>query len=398
LISLGCSGFVAILFHQPQLAPIIRWLSISFILAGLNSTQQAILRRQLAFKKLAVRSFVAIVTGGVVGLVSAFLGFGVWSLVAQILVNGLVGVVVFWSVSHWRPGFHFSKKHFLDLFSFGFNIIGINLLNFLNRHVDDLLIGYFLGPTMLGFYTIAYRLLVVMTDLLTSAANAVAFPTFSRLQNEPERMRRAFYQAIHYTGLISFPAFIGVAVVAPELIVTLFGPQWTLSIPVLQILAFIGILHSIFYFHNSVVIALGKPSWRLGNAFINSVANVIAFALTVRWGIAAVAAAYVVRGYLLSPVEIWMVRKLAKVDIKTYFKQFIWPLTGSLAMTVIILGLKLLWVNALNVRINLAICLLTGCVIYPLTVLLLEPSLWSQLRSLLRLVLPAKFFSRTREL
>lgn len=379
LIGIAGSEFIAGLFHQSQLAPIIRWLSCSFILAGLSSTQQAILRRQLAFRELAMRSIFGIITGGVAGLVLAFLGFGVWSLVAQDLVSALVGVVILWSVTSWRPSFHLSKKHFRDLLSFGFNIIGINLLNFLNRHADDLLIGYFLGPTMLGFYTIAYKLLVVLTDLLTSVTNAVAFPTFSRLQDDPERMRRAFYQVIHYTSLISFPAFIGVALVAPELIATFFGPQWTLSILVIRVLAFIGILHSIFYFHGSIVVALGRPSWRLGITFLNAVSNVIAFALAVHWGMVAVATAYVLRGYVLSPLEVWMVRKVADIDIRQYLSQFTKPVLGSLSMSMAILGLRLVLDNVLGVYARLSVYMSVGVLIYMLTVYLLEPPFWSRM-------------------
>lgn len=394
LLSLGCARLIAGLFHQPQLAPIVRWLSLSFVLAGLSSTQQAILRRRLAFKALALRSFIAITAGGIAGVALAFLGFGIWSLVVQILVNGLVNVVVLWRISEWRPSFHFSKKRFRELLSFGSHITGINVLNFLNRHADDLLIGYFLGPTMLGFYTIAYRLLVSITDLLTSVTNAVAFPAFSRMQNEPERLRRAFYQVLHYTSLISFPAFIGVAVLAPELIVTLFGPQWTVSIRVARILAFIGILHSIFYFHNSLINAIGKPSWRLGITFVNAVTNVIAFVIAVRWGIVAVAAAYVIRGYGLAPLEIWMVCKLAGIDIKEYFRQFIGPAAGSLVMTGVLLGLNSLWAGALAVQWRAALGVATGCLIYPLAVLLIEPSLGSKIGRLLRMIFPGWCISR----
>ncbi|HJZ06162.1 MAG TPA: lipopolysaccharide biosynthesis protein [Patescibacteria group bacterium] len=385
LLSIAASSMIAGLFHQSELTPIIQWLSLIFVFTGLSSTQQAILRRQLAFKKLAGRSLIATLAGGVIGVALAYLGYGVWSLVAQSLVSGGIGVIVLWSVSRWRPGFRYSRKHFKDLFLFGINIIVIDFLNFLNRHTDDLLIGYFLGPTMLGYYTVAYRLLRMMTELLTSVINAVALPTFSRLQKEPERLRRAFYQAVHYTSLISFPAFIGVAIVAPELIVTLFGPQWMLSIPVMRILAFIGILHSVFYFHKSLVIALGKPSWSLGMTFLNAVSNVIAFSITVQWGIVAVAAAYVIRGYLLSPLEIWVVRKLAQINIKTYFRQFIVPVVGSMAIAAVILGLKFILVGVLGMHLQLAIYVLSGGIIYLLILQVFEPSIWPQLLKLYQL-------------
>lgn len=397
IISIAASGFIADLFHEPQLIPVIRWLSLSFVLAGLSSVQAALLRRRLAFKELALREILAIVMSGIAGVSMALLGFGVWSLVAQDLVNLVVGVVVLWSVSGWRPGLRFSKKHFAELMRFGLNIVGINVLNFLNTHADDILIGYFLGPTLLGFYTIAYKLFGVMKDLLTSVTNAVAFPTFSRLQDDPERMRRAFYQALYYTGLLSFPAFIGVMLVAPELIPALFGPQWTISIPVLQILTFIGILHSIFYFHDSLIIALGKPSWRLGMILLNAVSNVVAFLLVVRWGIVAVAAAYVIRGYLLSPIEIWMVHRLAKIEVRNYLYQFRVVLLGSLIMIAAVLGFKYLVGGLLSLQLQLAVYVLAGCVVYVAAVQWMAPSLRSEILRLVQSVLPEQYFPRIQK-
>jgi len=394
LVSIGASGLIAGLFDEPDLAEIVRWLSPVFIFAGLSGVQQAILKRELAFKKLALREILAIVAGGIVGVVLAFLGFGVWSLVAQTLTKRLVGVVVLWGVSDWRPSFRFSKKHFTELFSFGLNIIGTNVLNFLNGHADDLLIGYFLGSTQLGLYTVAYRLFGMTKSLLTSVIMSVTFPTFSRLQDDLERLRRIFYQALFYTSLMAFPVFLGILVTAPELIPVLFGPQWADSIPVLRVLTFIGILHSIQYFHGSVIVALGKPSWRLGMIFLNAVTNVIAFAIAVRWGIVAVAAAYVIRGYLLAPIGIWMVKKLAKIDLKIYFRQFLMPLLGSLAMVVVVLGLKYLIGNALGLEMQLVIYVLVGGLSYVLVMQLMEPSLKPQLLKLIQLAIPERYSSR----
>ena len=137
-----------------------------------------------------------------------------------------------------------------------------------------------------------------------------------------------------------------------------------------------------------MVIALGKPSWRLGMIFLNAVANVSAFAIAVHWGIVAVAAAYVVRGYMVSPIEIWMVRKLAHIDLGIYFHQFIGPLAGSLAMTAAILGLGFLWLSTLSIRLQLAIDVIVGFLIYLSTLILLEPALWPGIKTLLRSILP----------
>lgn len=382
------AGLAASFFQEPTLAPIISWLSLSFLFSALKSTQQGVLRRRLAFKSLAIRTLIATLVSGLAGITAAFMGFGVWSLVIKSLVNGVVGTVVLWRVSDWRPGLSFSRAHFKELFSFGINIIGINILNFFNRRSDDLLIGYFLGATTLGYYNIAYRLLLMGTNLLTGVISAVAFPAFSRLQKEPERLRRAFYTATQYTSLISFPAFIGLAVLAPELVPVVYGPQWAPSIPVMQVLAFIGILHSIFYFNSSVIRALGKPAWVLGIGVLNATVNFTAFLLVVRWGIVAVAMAYVIRGYLLSPVPLLAIRRLIQLDFKLFLRQFVPPLVGCLFMVAVILGLKHVLANAVSLYWQLGLYTLAGATTYLLTLQLIAPALLRQLSSLVNSILP----------
>jgi len=115
---IAVAGWVATLFDEPLLAPVLSWLSLSFILNALSTTQLAVLQRKLAFKSLAARSLVATTIGGVVGISMAFAGFGVWSLVAQELVRGLAAAIILWRSSDWRPGFKVSKKHYKDLLPF----------------------------------------------------------------------------------------------------------------------------------------------------------------------------------------------------------------------------------------------------------------------------------------
>jgi O-antigen/teichoic acid export membrane protein len=388
LVSISLASLISGIFHEPRLISIIKWLSLTFTLSGLSVTQQAFLRRKLAFKELAVRSLIGVIAGGVVGITLAYMGFGVWSLVAQNLVKGVVGVIVLWKVSKWRPRLRFSRTHLKDLFPFGLNIIGTNLLNFINRRADEALIGYFLGSTMLGFYTVAYKLLTIMMDLLTGVTTAVAYPTFSRMQGDPDRMRRGLYQATYFTSLISFPAFLGVALLAPDLVVAIFGPQWAPSIPVMRVLSFIGILHSVFYFNCSVMLAAGKPSWRLGITLMNAVCNIIAFAIAVRWGIVAVAAAYVIRGYLLSPVPLWALRRLLRINIKEYLRQYAVAFLGSLLMILTILVFQHFTGDVLGLHARILTYVFIGCATYVLSIRIFDPSLTHQVLEFVRLVMP----------
>jgi len=384
------AGLVADLFNQPQLTPIIRWLSPSFLIFALSAVQEAIFTRNLAFKALAVRSLIAVVAGGLVGVAMAFRGYGVWSLVGQQLVNGLVQVLVLWWASDWRPGFKVSARHFRELFSFGINLVGVRILDFINSRADDFLIGYFLGPVALGYYSTAYRLFMIVIQLLTNVTNQVATPAFSRLQQEPERLRQAFYTVTQLTSFISFPAFLGLAALAPELIRVLFGEQWFQSIPVMQILAFLGVFASLYYFNASVMIAMGKPFWKVMLSFINGVANAVAFAIVVRWGIVAVAAACVIRFYLLAPFELWAVQKLIHIKYTTYFRQCIAPLIGSLVMVGTIMVIKQLLNGLTSLYVILVVCILMSTLVYTGIILLIAPTLKRQIFDLVESVLPIR--------
>ncbi|EKU98318.1 membrane protein involved in the export of O-antigen and teichoic acid [Leptolyngbya sp. PCC 7375] len=372
------AGAVANFYSEPELAPIIRWMSISFLFAGLSSVQSAILQRNMQFKVFAARSLVATAACGVAGIGAAIMGLGVWSLVIKEIVFGSTGALMLWGSSDWRPGFRFSPQHFRELFSFGINIIGFNFLDFFNRRSDDLLIGYFLGAVALGYYNVAYRLLLIMIKLLTSVTTQVALPTFSKLQKQPARMRDAFYRVTRYTSLVSFPAFLGVVVLAPELIQTLFGEEWLPSVPVMRILALIGILQSVQYFAGTVLLAMNKPLWRLRVVFLITLCNIAGFFVAVRWGITAVALSYALCVYSFSPIFLGMVRKLIQIDFKKYFLQYTTPLISSLLMVIFILGAKQILSGWTNSYAALAVYLAIGVLTYLSCVMILSPNLFNQ--------------------
>jgi len=229
----------------------------------------------------------------------------------------------------------------------------------------------------------------VIIRLVTEVTNSVAFPTFSRIQNEPERMRRAFYNVTQYTSLFAFPVFIGLAVLAPEIVPAVFGEKWLPSIPVMQVLSLIGILQSVVFFNGSVIKASGKPSWQLGIMFLNALCSVIGFLLSVKWGIVAVAASFVIVGYLLAPVSYIAVKRLIQIDFRTYLWQFMPPLSASLMMVVVIMGLKYIFRDqSLNMYLELSIYVLGGVLAYLLVIGLTARQLYQELLGLVSLVLP----------
>lgn len=376
------------LFNKPQLAAVLVFLSLNFLIGSLSSVQQAILKRQLAFKKLAVRSLIASLVSGAVAIILAMRGFGVWSLVAKMLVNSLVSVIVLWRVSDWRPSFNFSRKHLKELYRFGINILGSNFVEFFSRNADNFLIGFFLGTTILGYYTLAYNLLITMIALLIDVPVIVVFPTFSRLQDELTKMRQAFYEVTQLQSVVAFPIFVGTLALAPEAIIFLYGPNWAPSIPVTQVLMLIGILLSAAYFYGNVINAAGKPSLRFAILALTSVLNVIGFAIAVRWGIVAVAVSYVISGYISLPIYFLIIKRLINVNFRVHLQQYIPALCSSLAMCAIIFGLKLALPDEMELTLRILVLLPAGILTYLVTLYLIRPSLTHQVLNLIQLVLP----------
>lgn len=389
-IGVGSSGIIAGLFHQPQLTPIIICSSFNVLINALGAIHEALLRRKLAFKLLAYRKLVGIIAGSIVGIGLAFQGWGVWSLVFQILIGNLFDVVLLWISSQWLPKFRVSLRHLGDLFQFGINVVGNGILVFFSNRSDDFIIGYFLGVEILGYYTIAFKLLVVVTQLFGQTIQKVILPIFSRLQSDLSELRQAFHSSTQLLNLLAFPVFLSMFILSPQLVVVLFGDQWEPSILPMQILSFVGIIDSAAYFSGPVFMAKGKPEILFKLLLFHTVITVLAFLGIVFQGIAAIALARVATTAILFGVGLFLLKRLISLDLKLYFKNLFTPAVGSLLM-----GLSMVLVNFFlkpytNAVVLLVACSSVGAITYLFSIMVLEPKLIQKLYGLGRSVLPAR--------
>jgi O-antigen/teichoic acid export membrane protein len=319
-------------FGEPQLAPVLRVLSLVFLCSALASVPQAILRRDLRFRALTIRTIAATTGGGIVGVAMAAAGAGVWSLVGQMIATAVIGTTTLWRTCSWRPGLAVSRQSLTELTSFSAKVLGERLAFFTSRRADDLLIGLVLGPVALGLYAAAYRLLLLFTELVIWTIEGVAFPLLSRLQHDAERAKRAFYTITELCCGLAIPSFLALAVLAPEIIRVTLGPGWDASIPVMQVLAPVGIPQVAIYCNKAAFNAAGRPDVSLRIAVGSAVANVIGFVVSVQWGILAVATSYVVCSYLVAPVSVWALRAVLPIEIGTYLRLFLAPTISGVIM------------------------------------------------------------------
>jgi O-antigen/teichoic acid export membrane protein len=281
------------LFYQSaSVVPVLQMLSFSFPLSGLGILQQAMMERRLAFQTLAKIEIVTAAVASAVGILSALSGFGVWSLVYQTLVSTLLTTVLLWFVTRWRPRFAFSWNETRSVMRFSINLTAFNVFNYFARHSDNFLIGRYLGAEALGYYDLAYKLMVYPLQGISAVIGRVMFPLYAQLQDDLKTFRSAFLSVAWAIAFVSFPMMLGLAVVAQRFVLTVFGDKWEPVIGLLVIFAPLGAIQSVATTVGSIYQARGRTDWLLRWELVAGTLIVLSFVIGLNWGVLGVAAAY----------------------------------------------------------------------------------------------------------
>lgn len=365
---------IARISREEGIEPIVRWLSLSFPIAAATGVQEAVLRRELRYRVLAIRSFISQFVAGVVSLTVAVLGYGVWSLVALELVRRTVSLIVLWSVSEWRPGRSATLRHYVELLRFGVHIMGVAVVNFVRNRSDYYLIGAFLGTTALGFYSIARQLVNAVTQLVNGSVVEVMWATYSRLQAEPERLARAIVRATELLATIAWPLYLIGFVLAGEIVAVALGDTWTTSVPIVRAFLLCSAILVVTVSLLTAVTALGDSRLRLRLESLVAVLTLIAIAIALPFGIEAVAWAYAGTFVLLFPIQVLVSLRRLPVRPTGLGTRLASPAFAAAVMMGAVAGTRVLVAGRLSPVPLLALLAATGVVAYAATLLLVAPA------------------------
>lgn len=258
IASLLLSRWWADLNRTPELEPVINVMTLLVPLQALVVVQESYLTRHMDFKGLAIRTNLAALIGGVVGVVLAIVGFGVWALVAQHILRALVDVAVLWTISEWRPKWHFSWDATREILSFSSLTALGGLGTFVNTRADALLIGLFFGPTAVGLYRLAARIVEIVSEVTVSAFHSVSLPELSRVEYDRERFTNRVRDITKLATMAAFPLLAIVAGSSPQLM-ALLGREWQAAAAPLSVLCIVGAAYALTIFIGPVMLAAGKP-------------------------------------------------------------------------------------------------------------------------------------------
>jgi len=244
-----CAPLATYIFDNEKIVPIIRVMALSCFITGLSTTAISLLRRNLAFRALAVTEVFSYVVGyGIIGILMAYNGFGVWSLVVGALSQSAFLAILSYLFCQHRLSFVYNWKYYKPLYSFGSRVSVISFFEFIRSNLDTLAIGHFIGAAPLGIYNRAFMLVNLPAQYLTSSFSRVLFPSFSRVQEDLERLKKAYLSTIMLFSAVLFPTCIGMAVASREIVLIILGEKWIAAIPILQILAIATPLNLLSHF------------------------------------------------------------------------------------------------------------------------------------------------------
>jgi PST family polysaccharide transporter len=237
LLTAGMAPVLTWFYRDPRLVSITLLASLTFLVGGLRVQHDALLRRQMRFRALALRDMLSTAVGVLVGVTTAWKGAGYWAILIVPLVTNFTQMTLSWSMVRWIPGLPQRDADVGSMISFGGKVAtSYVMLNFL-KSVDQILIGRYWGPAPLGLYSRAYNLLTLPTRQLQIPVSAVAVPAFSRIHGDRDRFARFYLRTINLMVWITAPIFAFLFVAAEPVIVIVLGTRWRDAAPIFKILA-----------------------------------------------------------------------------------------------------------------------------------------------------------------
>jgi O-antigen/teichoic acid export membrane protein len=215
---------------QPEVVGLLRVLGVSFVLTGLAMTSHALLRRQLRFRELAVVHVIANAASLVVGVGLLLAGAGVWALVGNSLTTGAVNLVLLYRRSRHPLRPLWAVRPFKALYSFGARVSMLRLMEFVGKNLDTFFVARFMGAALLGQYSRGYQLVLLpLNRFLSNSLSVVLFPSFSSIQDDPDRLRRGFISVLGLGAMVLLPTCAGLAVAAVEFVEVFLGDRWSVA-------------------------------------------------------------------------------------------------------------------------------------------------------------------------
>jgi amino acid adenylation domain-containing protein len=372
LLTLLFSAFAPLIagfYHEPRLTLVTIGMASTGLLGSLGVVQNALLSKSINLRARFWIESVATVVSGFVAIVLALAGAGVWSLVGQSIALSASRLGMAWQLSPWRPSWSFDRNTTRELLRFARHMAGFNTIVYWENNLEKLAIGRLIGSSPLGIYGLAERLMRMPSTIITATAGGVMFPSISLIQADIDAVKRVYLRSNRLIAAFTFPAMIGLLVMAEPIILSLLGEKWREATLPLQLLCLAGLAQSVYNTSSWIYLSYGRPDLLLRSGIYAFGARLVGVAIGLHWGLLGIVSAYVVGVYTCVLYPTWSAAaRLIGLRLVDFLRNVSAPFFCAAGMGVVVWFLNY-WLHGPDTQLmRVLIGVPTGIVFYVLLI------------------------------
>lgn len=335
----GCLAHpLSLLYQQPELVQVLILLGLTFPLSSCAATHLALLERDNQFKSISRVEVTSSVCSVIIAIILANCGFGVYSLVAQALIQNLVSALQFWQLSKWRPSLSYFIRicDIKEIFTFSTQLSLYNFINYFSRNTDSFIIGRYMSATILGQYNLAYRIMLFPLQSMTYVATRSLYPVLSRFQDDNKRIQATYLNTIFVVLALTAPLMTLIGYYSFPIIKIFFGEQWLKTAEILKWLAPTAIIQSVLSTTGAVFMVKNRTNIMLRLGVLNAVVMVSTFLCGVRFDITTFAEFYMFANiFMFFPLMHFLMKTISGNLINVFLKVYqIFIAVGVMMITI----------------------------------------------------------------
>lgn len=353
--------YIAVFYKDTTLTPVIRVISLTIVISGVKGIQQAYVSKNMLFKRFFFSTIGGTIFSAVLGIAMAYMGFGVWALVAQQLSNTAIDTLILWLTVRWRPKKMFSFKRLKGLFSFGWKLLVSSLLDTAYNNLRNLIIGKLYSSSDLAFYNQGDKFPKVIVTNINTSIDSVLLPTMSVEQDNPERIKQMTRRAIKTSTYVMAPLMMGLAFCAEPVVRLILTDKWIHCIPFLRIFCITYMFWPVHTANLNAINAMGRSDWFLRLEIVKKIVGLIILLSTMWFGVMAMAYSLLLSSVLSQIINSWPNRKLLGYGYLEQVRDFASGILLAVAMGICVYFVGYL---PLPMIITLLIQIVLGAIIY----------------------------------
>ena len=353
--------YIALFYKDTTLTPVIRVISLTIVISGVKGIQQAYVSKNMLFKRFFFSTIGGTIFSAVLGIAMAYMGYGVWALVAQQLSNTAIDTLILWLTVKWRPKKMFSYERLKSLFSFGWKLLISSLLDTAYNNLRNLIIGKLYSSSDLAFYNQGEKFPKVIVMNINASIDSVLLPTMSIEQDNPERIKQMTRRAIKTSTYVMAPLMMGLAFCAEPIVRLVLTDKWIFCIPFLRIFCITYMFWPVHTANLNAINAMGRSDWFLRLEIIKKIVGLAILLSTMWFGVMAMAYSILLSSVLSQIINSWPNRKLLKYGYLEQVRDF-----APGILLAVLMGICVHFVEymSLPMIVTLVIQIVLGSIIY----------------------------------